>query len=246
VFFSKFCMLFKHKKFFYTDLMKSHKEIKDLQTMQRRKLFIFPGLRCIMLKNRIWGVIRVDFTEKTIESETVYEGRIIKVRSDRVTLVNGDVSSREVVEHAGGVAVLPMFEDGTVLMVRQYRYPMERSLLELPAGKLEKGEDPLQCAVRELSEETGCTAEEFVYLGEIYPSPGYCKEILYIYLARGLKNGKPHPDKDEFLSVEKYDIRELVEMIGRNELCDAKTVVGILKTMDYLGERYGQNDTYRR
>ncbi len=176
------------------------------------------------------------YFEKQLESDTIYEGRIITVRNDKVELVNGHTTQREVVEHPGGVTILPLGDDGKVYCVRQFRYPYARELLELPAGKLEKGEDPLECARRELGEETGFSADEFIYLGSGYPSPGYCQETIHIYLARGLKSGKAHLDPDEFLNVESYTMDELVDMIMKNELRDAKTIIGVLKTKVYLEE----------
>lgn len=171
----------------------------------------------------------MDYTETLYEHINGYNGLIINARLDRVVLQNGEHSLREVVEHPGGVTVLPMDENGYVYCVRQYRYPIGEHLLEVPAGKLEKGENPLDCAVRELSEETGITADEFYDLGKIYPSPGYCKETLYIYLARGLRFGEAHPDENEFLDVEKIHIDELYRMVMANELVDAKTVIAVLK-----------------
>lgn len=171
----------------------------------------------------------MDYTEKLYKHLNGYNGLIINTRLDRVVLQNGEHSLREVVEHPGGVTVLPMDENGYVSCVRQYRYPIGEHILEVPAGKLETGENPLDCAVRELSEETGITADEFVDLGKIYPSPGYCKETLYIFLARGLHYGEAHPDENEFLDVEKIHIDELFRMVMANELADAKTVIAILK-----------------
>ena len=143
----------------------------------------------------------MEFYEKTIESESVYEGIIVNVRRDIAGLQNGKQVAREVVEHPGGVGIVPVTKDNKVLMVRQYRYPMGEELLEIPAGKLDAGEDPLECAVRELSEETGCTAGRYVNLGASYPSPGFCKEILYIYLALDLQPGDMHLDENELLRV---------------------------------------------
>jgi ADP-ribose pyrophosphatase len=179
----------------------------------------------------------MDFFEKPIERKTVYEGRIVNVRADVAELHNGKRVFREVVEHPGGVAIVPVTEDGNVLMVRQYRYPMGEELLEIPAGKLERGENPMDCAVRELSEETGCTAGKWVSLGATYPSPGFCEEILHLYLATELTRGAAHPDEDEFLSAEEVSFPALTEMIADNKLPDGKTVTGVLKARLYLEKR---------
>jgi ADP-ribose pyrophosphatase len=155
-----------------------------------------------------------------------------------VTLQNGNRASREVVEHPGGVGVIPLTSDNKILMVRQYRYPMEEETLEIPAGKLDKGEAPLECAKRELAEETGCIAGRYLDFGAIYPSPGYCKETLYLYLALDLKRGEMKLDEGEFLSVEEIDINELVKMIMNNKLHDAKTVIGIMKAKEYILSKF--------
>ena len=176
----------------------------------------------------------MDMTEKTLESREVYRGRILRVREDRVRLPNGKEGVREVVEHPGGVTILPVDEDGTCYMVRQFRYPMGRMMLEAPAGKLERGEDPAECAVRELSEETGFTADKYVYLGANCTSPGFSTEILHIYLALGLHPGRSHPDAGEFLNVEKHALSELTDMIMRNEIDDGKTLIAVLKATKYL------------
>lgn len=176
----------------------------------------------------------MDFYEKQIETRTVYEGLIVNIRSDIALLQNGSKAPREVVEHPGGVGIVPVTKDNKVIMVRQYRYPMEEELLEIPAGKLEYGEDPLECAIRELSEETGCTAGRMVDLGATYPSPGFCKEILYIYLALDLQFGEMHLDQDELLRVEQVDIDELIDIIMANEMPDSKSIIGIMKAKKYL------------
>ena len=179
------------------------------------------------------------FFEKMVETTTMYSGIVVNVRRDVAELQNGNKTPREVVEHPGGVGIVPVTRDNKVLMVRQYRYPMEEELLEIPAGKLGAGEDPLECAVRELSEETGCTAGRMVDLGVTYPSPGFCREVLYIYLALDLQDGEMHLDENELLSVEAIDIGALVDMIMRNELPDAKSIIGIMKAQKYLEEKLG-------
>lgn len=175
--------------------------------------------------------------EKTIEKNTVYEGVIVNVRRDKAELVNGKVVGREVVEHPGGVTVIPVEPDGTVWCVRQFRYPFGREMLEVPAGKLERGEAPFDCAVRELSEETGLTADEFVYLGPCCTSPGFSTEVLHIYLALGLHQGAMHLDPDEFLNVEKYGLEELTDRVMSGEIDDAKTIIAVLKAKRYLEDR---------
>ena len=179
----------------------------------------------------------MEYREERLSSREVYQGRIIRVHVDDVRLADGTETKREIVEHRGGVTVIPVDADGTVYCVRQFRYAYGKSLLETPAGKLEAGEDPLDCAVRELSEETGFTAENIVCLGQLYPTPGYCSEVLHIYLATGLKPGRPHLDPGELLDVERYSLDELYEMAMCNELHDAKTVVAILKAKAYLTEQ---------
>jgi len=178
----------------------------------------------------------MDYFEKTVESEEKYSGIIVKVKMDKVELVDGSITRREVVEHSGGVTVLPVDDEGNCYMVRQFRYPAGRMMLEAPAGKLEKGEDPFECAVRELSEETGFTADKFINLGDNYTSPGFSTEVLHIYLALGLHEGESHPDEGEFLNVEKFSLKELKKLVMENKICDGKTIIAILKASQYLEE----------
>ena len=179
------------------------------------------------------------FFEEPVSHETVHTGRIVNLRSDTVRLQNGKIAGREVVEHNGGVVIAAVTETGGIIAVRQYRYPVSEELLELPAGKLELGEDPLECAKRELSEETGCTAKTWVDLGKIYPSPGFCEETLYIFLATELTRGEAHPDEDEFLSICEVSFNDFWEMIMSNTLPDAKTIVGVTKAERYLKNMEG-------
>ena len=176
----------------------------------------------------------MDYTERPVGSVEKYKGVIVRVRLDDAELCNGKVVKREVVEHPGGVTILPVDEEGNCAMVRQFRYPFGRMMLEAPAGKLEYGEDPRDCAVRELSEETGFTADELIDLGRCCTSPGFSSEVLHIYLALGLHPGDCHPDQDEFLNVEKIPLHELSRMVMDGEIDDAKTIVAVLKAEKYL------------
>ncbi len=177
----------------------------------------------------------MDYSEKTLASKRVYEGIIINVSIEDVELPDGRVAKREVVEHNGGVGVIALDDDNYAYMVRQYRVPARTMMLEIPAGKLEKGENPLECGKRELIEETGYKAEEFVHLGEYYATPGYCGEKLNIYLARNLEFVGDNPDDGEFVEVEKYHIDELYNMVMENKIYDTKTAIAILKAKMLIG-----------
>lgn len=176
----------------------------------------------------------MELEERRISGEIKYNGVIVKVRLDDAELINGKIVKREVVEHPGGVTVLPVDEQGYCYCVRQFRYPFQRAMLEAPAGKLEYGEDHREGAVRELSEETGLTADKLVYLGPCCTSPGFSSEVLHIYLATGLHEGESHPDEDEFLNVEKHHIDELVNLCMKGEIDDAKTIIAVLKAKKLL------------
>ena len=179
----------------------------------------------------------MELIEEKLRTLTSYHGVIVNVRLDEARLPDGSTAKREVVEHPGGVTVLPVDEDGNCYMVRQFRYPFQRMMLEAPAGKLEYGEDPRDCAVRELSEETGFSADEMIYLGACCTSPGFSTEVLHIYLALGLHAGESHPDEDEFLDVEKHSLTELSEKVMSGEIDDGKTIVAVLKAEKYLKQR---------
>jgi len=179
----------------------------------------------------------MDLSEKMVSSRTIFEGKIIKVTLDQARLPDGALAEREVVYHPGGVAVLALDEDNTTYLVKQYRYPLQRLLLELPAGKLDHGseEDVLLGAKRELSEETGLEASEWTYLGCTLASPGFCTEALHMYLARGLTRKKQHLDEDEFLDVVTMPFDELVKQVMDGTITDGKTVSATLKTKVLLG-----------
>ena len=174
---------------------------------------------------------QLDLTERRLSREEPFRGRIVTVHVDTVALPNGGTSVREVVEHPGGVAVLPLDEDNNVLTVTQFRYPFGKTLLEIPAGKLDHpGEDPGEAGLRELREETGATAGKFQSLGELYPSPGYCGEIIHMYLARELNFGETDLDEDEFLTLERVPFDQLVQEVMDGSIKDAKTMAAVLKT----------------
>ena len=176
----------------------------------------------------------MEFKEEMVSQETVYEGVIVNVRRDKARLMDGRITDREVVEHPGGVAVFAMDDQGRVALVRQYRYPYAKVLLEVPAGKLEYGEDHFEAAKRELSEEIGAEAREWIPMGEMLPTPGFCDELQPVYLARGLTFGQMHPDEDEFLERVKMPLSEAVEMAIDGRLEDSKTVASILRAAGRL------------
>lgn len=172
----------------------------------------------------------MNLKEKQIKAEYVYKGRIINLRKDEALLPNGATALREVIEHPGGVCVAALTENDEILLVKQFRYPYGEEILEIPAGKRDRsGEEPLECGKRELKEETGASAERFIPLGTLYPSPGYCGEIIWMYAATGLSYGEQQPDEDEFLAVEKLPLDTIVEKIMSGEITDAKTQAAVLK-----------------
>lgn len=168
--------------------------------------------------------------EKTVSQEMIYQGKIINLRRDKAELENGRIATREVVEHPGGVCVAALTPENELLFVRQFRYPYSEVLLELPAGKRDRTEAPLECGRRELREETGAIGTGYLSLGKLYPSPGYCGEIIHLYVCRVESFGSQNPDEDEFLKVERIPLNRAAEMVLNNEIPDAKTQVAVLKT----------------
>lgn len=173
--------------------------------------------------------------ETTHKQDYRYRGKIINLRLDEAVLPNGHIAAREVVEHPGGVCIAALTDNRELLFVRQFRYPYGEVLWELPAGKLDKpGEDPLEGGKRELREETGAVADAYQSLGVLYPTPGYCDEIIHLYLAQGLTFGDSDPDEDEFLECERIPLDKAVRMVLSNEIPDAKTQVAVLKVAALL------------
>lgn len=172
----------------------------------------------------------LELRETQLSSKEIFDGRILHVFEDTVRLPNGAAASREYLRHIGAVCVIPVLEDGSVLVERQYRYPVAQVLTEIPAGKLDaKGEDHLLAAQRELREETGATAERWTSLGLFYPACAYSDEAIEMYLAQGLHFGERHLDADEFLNVARVPLTELVEEVMAGRIPDAKTQIAILK-----------------
>lgn len=167
--------------------------------------------------------------EKTLKEDYKFHGRIINLHVDDVELEDGSFSKREVVDHGGGVSVVLLNEKDEIFLVRQFRYPYKEVLSEIPAGKLEKGEDPFEAMKREQREETGTYSDNYVFLGELYPTPGYCGEIIRIWAARVSGYCEMDLDEDEFIEVEKIPLAKALEMVLAGEIKDSKTQVGIMK-----------------
>ncbi len=173
--------------------------------------------------------------EKKVSSENVFDGRLLHVFNDVVELPNGHKSTREYIKHQGAVCVVPVTDDMEVVAVKQYRYPIGRVTIEIPAGKLDKGEDILTAAKRELSEETGVESADIEYMGGLYPSVAYTDEIIHMYVAKNLVYGDSHTDDDEFLNVVKIPLAEFAQMVMNGEIQDAKTMAAILKVARMYG-----------
>jgi ADP-ribose pyrophosphatase len=194
----------------------------------RKDLAIFLPVLGIMstMKNDPTDLSSV-LTETELDSETVFKGRLMHVKRDRVRLPNGGESTREYIVHPGAVVVIPVFDNGDLLLERQHRYPLHRDFIELPAGKIDAGEDDLTCAQRELEEETGYTASEWRQVTTIYPCIGYSDERLAFYLARGLMEGNHGRDPDEFLEILRVPFGEAMDWVRSGKICETKTVVGL-------------------
>lgn len=177
----------------------------------------------------------MNFGEKTLSSEYVYNGKVLDVKRDEILVSNGHKSTREVVEHTGGVVIVAKKEN-KILMVKQFRYPIKTISIELPAGKLEKGENPDFASKRELEEETGYIASVWKSLGYIYTTPGFCDEKLYLYYATDLKYKKQNPDEDEIIEAYEYDIQELYSMIQKGIINDSKTICALFRAREYIND----------
>jgi len=175
------------------------------------------------------------YEEKTISSEMIYKGAILNLRKDKVTVKGEATSYREIVEHNGGVGIAALTSEGKMLMIKQFRKPAEKVVLEIPAGKKEMGEEPMITAIRELKEETGYSADQVTFLSAFYSSIGYSTEIIYLYLATGLKAGETNFDEHEAIDLFEYDVAELKKMVIEGEIIDGKTINAILLVAARLG-----------
>ncbi len=169
-----------------------------------------------------------DIEERFIKKERKFTGNVVGIDIVTVNLPNGKEATRDVVVHPGGATIIPLSDDNCLYLVKQYRAALGKLMLELPAGKLDKGEEPLDCAKRELKEETGIKANKIKKISAINTTPGFCDETLHMYLATELELGEAELDKDEFLNVEKITIPKTLEMIENNEITDSKTIIGTL------------------
>ena len=177
----------------------------------------------------------MDMKETRIGGELIYDGIIVHLYKDNVTLPNGKEAIREVIRHQGAVCVVAVDDDMNIYLVRQYRYPFADVITEIPAGKLDAGETPLEGAARELREETGIIAKNYTYLGELYTSPAFLDEVIHMYLAKGLSFEKQSPDEDEFVEVDKVNINDFVKEIMNGKVPDSKTQTAVLKAFLSLG-----------
>ncbi|MBC7247720.1 MAG: NUDIX hydrolase [Actinobacteria bacterium] len=174
-----------------------------------------------------------------LRRDTVFEGKVVRLYVDLVRLPNGKEAEREVVLHWGAVGMVPIDAEGRVILVRQYRHAPGEDLLEIPAGKLAEGEDPLDCAVRELKEEIGCEATTWVKLASFYTSPGFSDELLHLYLAEGLVEGEAEPEEDEFLELVRMPLEDALALVSEGGVKDSKTVAGLALAMLHRRGEYG-------
>lgn len=195
-------------------------------------MYLFNSMQ-IVYESKVGNFRMEDFknlNETRIESEEIYDGQVVHLYKDTVELPNGKCATRETIRHVGAVAIVPLTEDGKVVVERQFRYPLDCVITEIPAGKLDsKSEDRLSAAKRELEEETGLIASDWMELGDYYPAVAYTDEVITMYLARGLQKGTRNLDEDEFLNIMEVSLDELVEEIMQGKIADGKTQVALLK-----------------
>lgn len=180
-----------------------------------------------------------ELSEKKISSREIFSGEILKLHLDRVKLPNGKIATREKVSHPGAVGIIPVNENGSIFVVKQFRYPIKKTLIEIPAGKIDKGETPDECARRELEEETGAVGGKLIHLISFYSSPGFCDEIMHLYVALEFKKRDNNLDEDEFLQIIDLRMEDALSYIKSGKIKDAKSIIGILLAHDYMVRNSG-------
>lgn len=170
-------------------------------------------------------------------SEIVYKGKVFNLEKDIITLPDGRETVRETIRHGGAAAMIPVDNDGKIIFVRQYRHSARREVLEIPAGTIENGEDPYECAIREIQEETSYKAGKMTFLLKMYSAIGFCSEVIHIYIAENLEKGEYNMDDDEFITNERYTLKESIELIHKGEICDSKTISAIFAYKDYISNK---------
>ncbi len=174
---------------------------------------------------------------KVLLSEEIYKGKVFRLERDLITLPDGRTTTRETVIHGGAAAMIPIDNDGKIIYVRQYRHSAKAMTLEIPAGTIEKNEDPYDCALREIQEETSYKCDDMKLLFTMYSAIGFCTEKLYIYLCENLKEGEFNMDDDEFITLERYTVDESIDMIYKGEICDSKTIAAVFAYKDYISKK---------
>ncbi len=172
--------------------------------------------------------------EEKVTSKEIFKGKILKLYFDQVRLPNNKIATREKIEHPGAVAIVPINKENEVILVRQYRYPVDKVLIEIPAGKLDGSEPPIECAKRELKEEVGVEGGNFIHLAQIFTSPGFSSEKMEIYLVQDFEEKENNLDDDEFLNIIKIKLKDCLDMIKKGEINDAKSIIGIMMARDYF------------
>ncbi len=190
------------------------------------RVFMLWGYWKDQVKN-LREVEQPDKKPKRIKSNVMFKGKILNLRVDEVELPNGRIVEREVVEHRGAVGIVPITSDNEVVLIKQYRYSIDETIWEIPAGLLDEGESPLDCAIRELKEETGFSAKIFIKMAEFYLTPGNSDEYFHLYLAKDLTDGDAELEEDEFLELERVSFKDALKMVDNNEIKDAKTIIGL-------------------
>ena len=170
-------------------------------------------------------------------SETVYKGKVFTLEKDVITLPDGRDTVRETIRHGGAAAMIPIDDEGKIIFVKQYRHSAKREVLEIPAGTIEKGEDPYDCAIREIQEETSYKAGKMTFLLKMFSAIGFCSEVIHIYVAENLEKGSYNMDDDEFITNERYSLEESIDLIHKGVICDSKTIAAIYAYKDYKNNK---------